>query len=128
MPYPLTFKTGGILQTMSLLERQNLYSQILENFATNDGPGNIYTSNPGSGTLIGSFVDNYNVGAIGSSDITYNQAVYDLFQDLTQPSGTNPPSPLWWDPLTLSVQAMTAGDLNAFADQVLISREKTMQI
>lgn len=117
----LTYKGDGIIQIMSTSELNALSQAVLEYMATNDGPGGIYTSNVGNAsfTLIGTFTDTKFAGGIGEGNVTILSSEYNLYQDLTTPTGTEPPRPLRYGSTVEPMRAMTTTQLEDLANTIL---------
>lgn len=119
MLYPVTVTTNGDIQVMTPSEFNAFADYVLEEISTNNGPGNIYASNPGSGTLIGSFTDTSYAGAIGSGDATLLTTTTDFYQDLTTPSGTEPPTLLVYDSNRVALRKMSATEADGLVANIL---------
>lgn len=119
MSNALTYKGNGIIQIMSTAELNALSQYVLEYMATVDGPGSIYTANGTGNVLIGTFSDTNYSGNIGEGNVTVITNTYDLYQDMSTPSGTTPPTPIRFTSNTAPLQVMTGTQLNSLADTIL---------
>lgn len=77
---------------MNTTELGTLAQQVLEYMAVNDGPGLLSLSNAsGTYTVIGTFTDTAFESNIGGGNTQVNSNVITIYQDLTTPSGDEPP-------------------------------------
>lgn len=120
MLYPVNFKTGGDLQPMTAAEFQTVANKVLEYFATVDGPGNIYTSDPGSGNIIGNFINTSYAGNVGESNVTIISTEATLYQDLSYPTIVNDfPAVLVYDTNQSSLRLTADAEIDNFAANIL---------
>ena len=120
MLYPVSYKSEGGLQTMTSAEFETVANHVLEYFADDDGPGNIYASNPGSRTLIGSITDTSYAGNVGEGNTTIISNVYDIYQDLNSPVLVDDmPAVLVYDTNRSALRLTTTSEIDAFAANIL---------
>lgn len=120
MLYPVSYKPGGGLQTMTSVEFETVANHVLEYFATVNGPGNIYSTDPGSGTLIGSITDTSYTGNVGEGDTTIISSVYNVYQDLTPPVLVDDMPPvLVYDTNQSALRLTATSEIDEFAVNIL---------
>lgn len=123
MPIPkiLVHKETGTLQIANTISFNSVAEKVLQRFAQEDGPGNIYlASSAGANTLIGSFTDTRYEGDIGSGAVTLISTQYDLYQDLSN-NYSNVVGNNWliWDSTNSSLQVSPNAQMSELASEVL---------
>lgn len=115
---PLKYSGNGILQVMSSIDIGKLATRVGEHLASEDGPGSIYLS-PNIGTLIGTFTDTRYAGNVGEGDVTITSVDYNLYQDMSTPTGNDPPPLLQYKDNTSPIVALTDQEYEELASSLL---------
>lgn len=119
-PNILTYRGDGKLQYITDAEYDELIEVVLEEFATVDGPGNIYAGGvAGANTVIGTFTDTRYQGVEGSTDLTILSTTTTFYQDLTTNYGTVSNRPITWNTTQQAIKEPVDTELSDAAQEII---------